>query len=81
MSSIMQDKGWDDINVEELEGRIAEVSGCDNPDLPDTLVLSPEHDSVNISIDITETVISLDDSDDLVTCGLLQPGQEIEVKV
>ncbi len=81
MSSIMQDKGWDDINVEELEGHIAEVSGCDNPELPDTLILSPEHDGVNISIDITETVISLDDSDDLVTCGSLQPGQEIEVKV
>lgn len=36
---------------------------------------------MNISIDITGTVISLDDSDDLVTCGSLQPGQEIEVKV
>ncbi len=81
MSSIMQDNGWDDINVEELEGHIAEVSGCDNPELPDTLILSPEHDGMNITIDITETVISLDDSDDLVTCSLLQPGQEIEVKV
>jgi len=81
ISSLMQDKGWDDVNVEELEGHIAEVSGCDNPDLPDTLILSPEHDGVNISIDITETVIFLDDSDELVTCGSLQPGQEIEVKV
>ena len=81
ISSLMQDKGWDDVNVEELEGHIAEVSGCDNPDLPDTLILLPEHDSVNISIDITETVIFLDDSDELVTCGSLQPGQEIEVKV
>src|SRR3972149_382453 len=81
ISSLMQDKGWDDVNVEELEGHIAEVSGCDNPDLQDTLILSPEHDGVNISIDITETVIFLDDSDELVTCGSLQPGQEIEVKV
>lgn len=81
MPTIMEDKGWDDINVEELEGRIAEVSGCDNPDLPDTLILSPEHDGVNISIDITGTVIYLDDSDDLVTCGSLQLGQEIEVNV
>ena len=81
ISSLMQDKGWDDVNVEELEGHIAEVSGCDNPELPDTLILSPEHDGVNISIDITETVIFLDDSDELVTCGSLQPGQEIEVKV
>ena len=80
MSSIMQDKGWDDVNVEELEGHIAEVSGCDNPDVPDTLILSPEHGDVDISIDITGTNIYLHDSDIPAACSSLQPGQELEVK-
>src|SRR3972149_11679049 len=40
MTTIMEDKGWDDINVEELEGHIVEVNGCYNPDLPDTLIFS-----------------------------------------
>ncbi len=82
MPSIMEDNGWDDMKVEEFEGHIVEISGCDNPDiLPDTLVLLPEHGGVNINIDITGTVIYHDDSDDLVTCSSLQPGQEVEVRV
>ena len=80
MPSVLQDNGWDYIRVDELEGHIAEIMGCDNPDLPDTLILSPEHGGVDISIDITGTSIYLHDSDIPAACSSLQPGQELEVK-
>ncbi len=81
MPAIVQDKGWEDIKVEELEGSIAEIGGCDDPDLPDTLIFSPEHGGVNISIDITGADIYLHDSNEQVNCSLLQPGQEVEANV
>lgn len=81
MPDMMQDKGWDDINVEELEGRVVEVSGCDDPTLPDILTISPEHGGVNISMDITGASIYLHDSNEPVTCSSLQIGQEVEAKV
>jgi len=80
MPSVLQDNGWDYIRVDELEGHIAEIMGCDNPDLPDTLILSPDHGGVDISIDITGTSIYLHDSDIPAACSSLQPGQELEVK-
>jgi len=81
MPAIIEDKGWEDIKIEELEGSIVEISGCDNPDVPDTLILSPEHGGVNISIDITGADIYLDDSNERITCSSLQPGQEVEANV
>lgn len=81
MPAIIEDKGWEDIKVEELEGSIAEISGCDNPDVPDTLILSPEHGGVNISIDITGADVYLHDSNERVTCSSLQPGQEVEANI
>ena len=81
MPAIIEDKGWEDIKIEELEGSIVEISGCDNPDLPDTMILSPEHGGVNISIDITGADIYLDDSNERITCSSLQPGQEVEANV
>ena len=81
MPSLIQDKGWDDIKIEELEGRIVEISGCDDPDVPDTLMLLPEHGGVNISIDITGADIYLDDYNERVTCSSLQPGQKVEANV
>ncbi len=81
MPAIIEDKGWEDIKVDELEGSIAEISGCDNPDVPDTLILLPEHGGVNISIDITGADIYLDDSNERITCSSLQPGQEVEANV
>ncbi|MCC7202863.1 MAG: DUF4382 domain-containing protein [Nitrospirae bacterium] len=81
MPSLIDDKGWDDMKVEEVKGLITEIIGCDNPDLPDTLILSSENDGVNVSIDITEAVISLDDSAEFVTCGFLLPGQKVELHV
>ena len=81
MPAIIEDNGWEDINVEELEGSIMEISGCDNPDLPDTMILSPEHGGMNISIDITGADIYLDDSNELLTCSSLQPGEEVEANV
>ena len=81
MPAIIEDKGWEDIKIEELEGSIVEISGCDNPDLQDTMILSPEHGGVNISIDITGADIYLDDSNERITCSSLQPGQEVEANV
>src|SRR3989304_1712237 len=81
MPAIIEDKGWEDIKIEELEGSIVEISGCDNPDLQDTMILSPDHGGVNISIDITGADIYLDDSNERITCSSLQPGQEVEANV
>lgn len=81
MPDMMQDKGWDDINVEELDGRVVEVSGCDDSALPDILTISPEHGGANISMDITGAAIYLHDSNEPLTCSSLQIGQEVEAKV
>ncbi len=81
MPTMMETHGWSQMKVEELEGLVSDVSGCDNPDLPDMLVLSPEQGEVDISLDITAATISMDDSDGILTCGLLQPGQEVKVNI
>jgi len=81
MPDMMQDKSWDHIKVEELEGRIVEVLGCDNPDSPDILVLSHEHGGGDVSVDITGANIFRHHSSIPLTCNLLQVGQEVEAKV
>lgn len=79
MPAFMEEKGWIDMKVEELEGTVTGVSGCDAPSV--TMLLSHKYGGGEISIVITNATISYEQTGEAATCGSLQIGDEVELKV
>lgn len=81
MPVLIETNGWQNLNIEGIEGIVKEVSGCDDPYKTDTLIISHNYGSIDITVDITDAIVSFVDSDVPASCSSLHAGQEIEVDV